>query len=291
MNSMTGYGKADFRNPKIGLSISISSVNGRFLECTVRLPRQIGFLEPKIRELVATKINRGKIVLSLSYDDFGLGIDRLNVNQNLVGELYTQLTKLKKKYKLGGDIEIGHLASFPDIFRIEKAENIETKIWKHVETTVKKALDDLIAMRKREGVNLKKDFITRLKTLTTTTAKIEKLARENIPIYREKLAKKINDVLNGKAVDNRRLEEEVIFYAERSDITEECIRLKSHILQFNTDIKRKGPIGKRLNFILQELNRESNTIGAKTGHKDISRLVLTLKEEIEKMREQVQNIE
>ncbi len=291
MNSMTGYGKADFKNRQMALSVTVTSVNGRFLDCILRLPRQIGFLEPKVRELIGQQINRGKVTLILNYDDFGIGLDRLNINVGLAEELFKHLTKLKKKYKLAGEIEIGHFIGFPELFKLGKTEDIEDQVWGFAERTINKALKDMIFMRQREGLNLSKDLDSRLKILDKTIVRIEKLAKENIPIYREKLGKKIDEVLDGKTSNSLRLEEEIVFYAERSDITEECIRFKSHIKQFSADIKRKGAIGKRLNFILQELNREANTMGAKNSHNKIAPLVLTLKEEIEKMREQVQNIE
>jgi uncharacterized protein (TIGR00255 family) len=291
MNSMTGFGKADFRKDKLAVSVAITSVNSRFLEFTLRLPKQIAFMEPKFKELIASKLNRGKITLTLNYEDYGSGVDKLVINEKMADEYYRQLKNLKKKYKLEGAIEISHFMGFPELFKLEKVNELEKRIWPPVKQAITIALKDLVAMRRREGENLKIDLASRVKYLTAKITEVEKLAAGNIPIYRERLAKKIAEVMGNKSTDGLRLEEEIVFMAERSDITEECIRFESHLKQFAGDLKKRGPVGKRLNFLLQELNRETNTIGAKAGNTEVAKLVLLLKEEIEKIREQVQNIE
>ena len=291
MNSMTGYGKADSKKNNLAVAVEISSVNNRFLEYFLRLPKQFIFLEPKVKDLLASRLSRGKINLTVNYEDWGAGIDQFSINKILADEIYGRLSDLKKRYKLAGEIEVGHLVGFPDIFRLEKINNLEKKIWPTVKDAINKALDELISMRQKEGANLKKDILFRLNILSRDIVKIEKLAPENLAAYRDKLAKKINDLMDGKTVNGARIEEEVSFLAERSDITEECVRFKRHLRQFKSDINQTGPIGKRLNFILQELNREANTICSKTASSEISRLGLELKEEIEKIREQIQNVE
>ena len=288
---MTGFGKADLRKGNLAVSVAITSVNSRFLEFTLRLPKLLAFMEPKFKELIASKINRGKITMTLNYEDYGSGVNKLVINEKMADEFYSQLNNLKKKYKLEGAIEIGHFMGFPELFKLEKADELELKIWPAVKKAVTLALNDLIAMRQREGANLKKDLASRLKYLSGKIKEVEKQAAHNIPVYREKLTKKIAEVMGNKTIDGLRLEEEVAYLAERSDITEECIRFESHLKQFEGDIKRRDPVGKKLNFILQELNRETNTIGAKAGNTMVAQLVLLLKEEIEKIREQVQNIE
>jgi len=291
MNSMTGFGKADLRKDKLAVSVAITSVNSRFLEFTLRLPKQMAFMESKFKELIASQINRGKITLTLNYEDYGTGVDKLVINEKVADEFYRQLKNLKKKYKLEGAIEIGHFMGFPELFKLEKANELEKRIWPTIKQAMTTALKDLSAMRKREGENLKKDLTARVEYLSSKINEVDKQAANNIPTYREKLTKRIADVMGNKTIDGLRLEEEVTYLAERSDITEECIRFKSHLKQFRGDLKKRGSVGKRLNFILQELNRETNTIGAKAGNNEVSKLVLLLKEEIEKIREQVQNIE
>ncbi|MFH2037227.1 MAG: YicC/YloC family endoribonuclease [Candidatus Zixiibacteriota bacterium] len=292
MLSMTGYGKADIKKRKLAVAIELFSVNSRFLEFSFRMPKQLAFLEPRLKKLIASKIDRGKISVNLNYSDYGTGIDKLAINENLVGEIHKQLSSLKKKFKLAGEIELGHILGFQEIFKVDKSEDIEEIVWPVVETAANQAIKELINMRQIEGANLKKDLQMRLDSLTKLIAKIEKFAPQNVQLYRERLTKRIEELsINGGAINGARLEEEVTFQAERSDITEECVRFRSHLEQLKTALSEKDSIGKRLNFILQELNREANTIGSKGAGTSITKVVLDLKEEIEKMREQIQNIE
>jgi uncharacterized protein (TIGR00255 family) len=291
MRSMTGFGKADYKSKELNLSVEVTSVNNRFLEYSIRMPKQLFFLEPRVKELIAAKLNRGKVNLTLNYEDNGIGIDRLVINRSLADELLRELKNLKKRYKLGGELELEEILAFPEIFRVEKSSNIEKKIWPSVSKTINKALDDLVAMREKEGENLKKDIMKRMAQMAGDIEGIEKGAKEHLAIYREKLSRRIAEVLDNRTLDGARLEEEVAYFAERADVTEECVRFRSHLKQFQLDLKQTGPVGKRLNFILQELNREANTIGSKAAGVTIPGLALQLKEEIEKVREQVQNIE
>ncbi len=291
MLSMTGYGKAEYKKRKLSVSVEMSSVNSRYLEFVFRLPKQITFLEPGLRELISSRISRGKITVSVNYLDLGSGLEKLVVNESLANEIHSRLAALKKKYKLAGEIEVAHFLSVPEIFNVEKDVDIENVVWPIVKTATNRALKELVKMRRTEGGNLKKDLIQRLNQLERQIRKIEKLAPTNVSIYREKLEKKIRDVLIDNTINGNRLEEEVAYMAERADITEECVRFTSHLKQFRETIELGGSIGKRLNFLLQELNREANTVGAKAAGTEIPKIVLNLKEEIEKMREQVQNVE
>lgn len=291
MLSMTGYGKAEYKKRKLSVSVEMSSVNSRYLEFVFRLPKQLSFLEPGLRELISSKMSRGKIAVSINYLDLGSGLEKLVVNESLADEIHTRLAALKKKYKLAGEIEVAHFLSVPEIFNVEKDEDIENVVWPIVKVATNGALKDLIKMRRAEGGNLKKDLVQRLNQLDKHIKKIEKLAPANIEVYREKLEKKIKDILIDYTLNGNRLEEEVAYMAERADITEECVRFASHLKQFRETVEIGGSIGKRLNFLLQELNREANTVGAKAAGTEIPKIVLKLKEEIEKMREQVQNVE
>ncbi len=291
MRSMTGFGKADLKNKSLKVAVEVNSVNSRFLEYSIRMPKQLYFIEPKIKELIAKYLNRGKINMSVNYTDYGIGLDKLVINEPLADGLYKQLVNLKKKYKLSGEVDINHFLNFTDVFKTEKSEDIEALIWPLLSQAIEKALAAMVRMRTREGTNLKKDLSARLKLLSKRILEVEKLAPLNIKLSREKLAKKIEVVMSDGMVNGRRLEEEIAYISEKSDITEECVRFKSHIKQFTQAIQKSEAIGKRLNFILQEFNREVNTIGSKAGGTKISPIVLVLKEEIEKMREQVQNIE
>ncbi|UCD17528.1 MAG: YicC family protein [Candidatus Zixiibacteriota bacterium] len=291
MYSMTGFGRADLKTKQIAISVEASSVNNRYLECIFRLPRQLAFLEPRLKELVCCKLQRGRINIAINYEDYGFGIDKVVLNKSLADDVIQQLASLKRRYKLSGEIDIGHFLAFPDLFKVAKAEDLEKKVWPLLKRAVTRAIDEMIAMRKREGANLKKDINSRLNVLLQRIGRIEKLANKNFEMYRDKLARRINELLNKPRIDQVRLEEEVAYMTERADISEECVRFISHLRQFQGDIRQKGAVGRRLNFILQELNREVNTIGAKSANPQISHLVVELKEEIERIREQVQNIE
>jgi len=291
MNSMTGYGKANYNGKKMAIVVDVSSLNSRYLEYFIRTPRPLISLEPKIKELVGEKVARGKISVVVSYEDYGVGLDKVVFNHRLAEQVHRELSALKKKHRLAGDIELGHLLSVPDIFHVEKSEDIERVIWPRLKKVISAAIKEMLTMRRREGANMKKDLALRLKLLSDKIREVEVLAADNVSIYHEKLKKRLGDFMPATQIDGVRLEQEVAFMAEKSDITEECIRFKSHLTQFRSNLARAGSVGKSLNFILQELHREVNTIGAKSANTEISHYVVEIKDEIEKMREQVQNIE
>ncbi len=291
MNSMTGYGKTYYRSKNQTIGVEISSVNNRFFECGIRLPRELGGLEPNVKELIASKIQRGKINVNVVYEDYGSGINQLIFNKPLAKEIYAHLQTLKKQHKLSGEIEIAHFLNFPEIFKVQKTNNVEEKIWPLLKKAISQALVELIKMREKEGTNLKKDISDRLKKMLVDVKKVEQLSLGTKKQHRDRLLKKLEDLLNKKKIDEVRLEEEIAYIVEKSDITEECVRFRSHIKQFQSSLKQTGSVGKKMNFILQELNRESNTIGSKAANTEIAHITLEMKEEIEKVREQIQNIE
>jgi len=288
---MTGYGKADFRDNTRAIGIEVSSVNNRYLEFLVRLPRELSPIEPLVKEAVGESIHRGKVTICIHYEDFGSGIQKVVLNKVLAEDIINQLKDLKKRFKLSGDIEVSHLLAFPDIFMISKDGKLPEAVWPHIKKALDRALKELISMRRKEGANLKKDLSARLKILATQITEIEALTVKNKAQYKKKLTGRITDIIDKKQIDNARLEEEIAYIVDRSDVTEESVRFKSHLRQFQGALKMKEPVGKRLNFLLQELNREANTIGSKASDSGVAAIVVSLKEEIEKMREQVQNIE
>ena len=291
MNSMTGFGRADHKTKNLAVAVEISSVNNRFLEYAFRLPRQLSFLEPKLKDLIGSSVDRGRLTVLVSYEDYGLGVDKAVLNSALAKDIHKHLLELKKKFRLSGEIEIGHFLLFQDLFKVERSENLEEKVWPVVKKAAQGALKNLIAMRQTEGNNLKKDITARIKILQKVIVKIQKLAGNNFEMFRSKMTARIEELLNKKDFDRARFEEEIAYLAERADISEECVRFDSHLSQFMDEISHDGMIGRRLNFILQELNREANTIGSKSANPDITHMVVELKEEIERIREQVQNIE
>jgi uncharacterized protein (TIGR00255 family) len=291
MQSMTGFGKAEYKDKKHSLAIELSSVNNRFLEYNIRLPRELGGLEPMIKETIGRHVDRGKINVNVNFDDYGISLNRLVLNEPMADDIYEKLNNLKERYNLTGEIDINHFLTFPDIFKIEKPSDLEKLLWPLVEKALKDALKKLIAMRRKEGENLKRDVSSRLKLLSGYIAEIVENASSNREAHKESLERRIGDIIKDHELDRLRLEEEVAYIVERADITEEAVRFESHLKQFRGALRQAGPAGKKLTFILQELNREANTIGAKCSDSEIARKVVDIKDELEKIREQVQNIE
>lgn len=291
MYSMTGFGRAEISGSVGSLTVELSSVNNRFLEMSVRIPRQLSLLEGQIRELIASRINRGQINLSVTLDDTDAAVQRTLINKRLAAAYTKQLRGLAKELKLEGDVSLEELVLIPDILKPDKERVDHAQVWKLLEKALSKALTDLIAMRKKEGQAMSTDMQQRLSGMKKAITEIEKRSTGATEVYREKLQQRIAALLESTQVEKLRLEEEIALFAERTDITEECTRLRSHIDLYQQALKMKEPAGKRLNFILQEMNREANTIGSKCSEFAISSLAISLKEEIEKLRELVQNVE
>jgi uncharacterized protein (TIGR00255 family) len=288
---MTGFGKAEIKTRVGTFMVEMSSVNNRFLEVHVRQPRQFASLEPKTRSLVSSTLMRGKVNVFLSFEEPDGGARKYPINVDAARAYHKRLKSLQKDLKLSGEISLQDLLALPEVAS-SPAQHIDDSLyWPHIEKTVKKALNELVSMRRREGSAIKKDMTARFKTLADLTKRVVRDADGVTDRYREKLNKRITDLLNGHTPDPLRLEEEITLVADRADITEECTRLFSHLDQGRRTIAKKGPVGKKLNFILQELNREANTIASKCTEIDINRTAIAIKEEIEKLREQIQNIE
>jgi len=289
MNSMTGFGRAEIRRKSYKLAIELSSVNSRYLECVFRMPRSLAGLENKVKEAINSAVSRGKITITVNLEITPSAVEIIDVDA--AKSYYKQLLTLKKQLKLVGDIEIGHIASNPELFSKPMDLLDEETLSKDLNKVLTKALKELTKMRAAEGSNLKIDMNKRCQTVLKLVAQIEKQSPKNIGAYKTRLEKRIKELGEGINLDPTRLAEEVTVYADRSDVTEECIRLRSHVDLFAEALKKKTQAGKRMNFILQEMGRESNTIGSKSVSGKTSAYAIALKEEIEKLREQVQNIE
>lgn len=290
MNSMTGFGKAEAKTKLGRLSVEISSVNNRFLEISTKLPRPFFAVESKIRDMISAHINRGKVYLYVGFDESDDSATKYTINEAAAKSYLKQLKKVQKELKLGGEITIKDLLALPEIAEPPRQTFDEATIWGPVSKVVKAALKELIAMRKREGAAIAADMKARLDAITATTKEIESHAGEYVELYRERIKKRLDELLE-MPVDKARIEEEVVIAAERTDITEECTRLKIHTDEFRKSLKNAGASGKRINFVLQEMNREANTIASKCSDLRISTSVISLKEEVERLREQIQNVE
>jgi uncharacterized protein (TIGR00255 family) len=291
MNSMTGFGRAEIDSKFGRFTVELSSINSRFLEVVVRLPRPFASLEPQARELLNAEVTRGKVSLFVNLAENGAAVGRSLINKDLAREYHQELTKLKRELKLAGEVTVSDLLTLPDLTRPTSAEPDQEQAWQVVKGGIAKALKAMQTMRAREGKTMAADMKARLKVMVELTADVEKETTGAVEKYAKKLTARIGELLGGQIVDKSRLEEEVALFADRTDIAEECLRFRSHISQFQQTLRQTDAVGRRLNFILQEMNREINTIGSKASDFDISSKVISLKEEIEKIREQAQNVE
>lgn len=289
--SMTGYGRAELVEEDIKATVEISSVNNRFCDIQFRLPKQLSPLESKLKEIILTTITRGKISLTLNWEETLPVASYVKLNEEAADVYFNIMTQLKQRYNLSADIRMDHFLSLPDLVKVEKEETDLNKAWEIISKITQQALEEFNQMRKAEGAKLAQDLSERVARLEKTIPQIERLTPKSIDNYRKKLKSRIKELVESSQVDEHRIELEVALMAEKCDVTEECVRFRSHNHQFLFALKEDVPVGKRLTFLLQEMNREANTIGSKAADAEISQKVIFLKEEIEKLREQVQNIE
>ena len=289
--SMTGYGRAEkIVNDHMAV-VEMTSVNNRFLEFQIRLPRTLIALEQKVKKLISSKLHRGKVNFSLTFEDNLEPGSRMSLNNDVADMYYKIFTELKDRHNLDGDISINHFIGLPDLISPQNDEPELENIWQTVEPVCLEALENLQKMRLDEGKNLYDDFVKRLELLAGYVDTIKHEAGQNVTAYREKLNLRLKELTEGLTVDEQRVAQEMAILAEKMDITEEITRLKSHIDSFRQTLEENEAIGKRLAFILQEMHREANTIASKASNYDISSITISIKDELEKLREQSMNIE
>ncbi len=290
-NSMTGYGRAQRLLNGRDITVEIKSVNHRFFEFSPRMPRAYAYLEEKLKALVYAKASRGKVDLSLTIAAVDGVHASVEINRALAGSYLSALRELGRELGVADDLTLSVLSRFGDIFTVKKAEDDEDEIWRDVSAVAGEALDSFMEMRAREGEKLKADILGRLAAIEAHVGKIEMLAPQTLEEYRKKLTSKITEVLEQKQLDEARILTEAAVFAEKIAVDEETVRLRSHIAQFRTNLGSKEPAGRKLDFLTQELNREANTIGSKAQNVEVTGLVVEIKSELEKIREQIQNIE
>ncbi|UCD62769.1 MAG: YicC family protein [Candidatus Zixiibacteriota bacterium] len=291
MNSMTGFGKAEVSTRFGKLTVEISSVNNRFLEITQRLPRSLTAFEPRLRDLVTSKISRGKVSLYVGFDENDSASGSYSINVDAVKAYHRQLTRLARQLKIKDTVTVRDLLLLPDVAAPKQKDLDERLVWNNLQRTTRKALVELVKMRRKEGLAMARDMTRRIQALGRDAARIKGRAGVAVDAYRKKLTRRLDELLESPVPDYVKIEEQIALMAEKTDISEECTRFMSHINQYRTAMKEGRPVGKKLNFILQELNREANTIASKSTDSRISSLVIGVKEEIEKIRELVQNVE
>ena len=289
--SMTGYGRAGALLHGRDIKVELRSVNARFFEYSSRLPRSCAFLEDKLKKLVAARVSRGKVELSLSIQTVTAADTVVSVNWPLAEGYRIALDKMARRMEVKNDVTVGMLARFPDVLVQTAAPTDEEELWQDVRGVAEQAVDAFVAMRAAEGEKLKADIAGRLTTIETLVAQIEADSAGRVQAYSDKLYARLQELLGDRTIDEARLVTEAAIFADKTAIDEETVRLHSHVAQYREILQLEEPIGRKLDFLTQELNRESNTIGSKCQDVAITRLVVELKSEIEKIREQIQNIE
>ncbi|WRS26863.1 YicC/YloC family endoribonuclease [Oscillospiraceae bacterium MB08-C2-2] len=291
MNSMTGYGRAQLIKNGRELLVEVKSVNHRFFEYSPRIPRSYGYLEEKLKGLVRQSVSRGKVDVSVSISLVeGSGTD-VEIDRELAGSYVSALRKVGEELGLRDDLSLSAVARFHDIFLIKKAPENEGEIWAAVEEAGLAALAAYNAMRALEGEKLGQDITQRLDTIEEYVAQVEQRSPQTLEEYRSRLYAKMAEVLADARVEESRILQEAAVFAEKIAVAEETVRLRSHLGQMREMLDSKEPIGRKLDFVVQEMNREANTIGSKAQDISVAKWVVEIKSEIEKIREQIQNIE
>ncbi|MCI7369525.1 MAG: YicC family protein [Firmicutes bacterium] len=291
IKSMTGYGSAKGTVEGIEVCVELKSVNNKFLDTSVRLPRSFLFTEETIKSAVMTHITRGKVDVFVTVDTSMADDMVVKVNEPLLKGYIAALKQIAKDNDLPNDITTMSISRFPDVLNVEKKELDAEAVAAGIRNIAEQALCDFDAMRIREGAKLKEDVLSKLETIEKLVGIIEVESPKTVDEYREKLRQKLLEVLGTSGIDETRIVTEAAIFADKVAVDEETVRLRSHMAQLRTMLDGGSPIGRKIDFLLQEFNREANTIGSKCQNADIAHVVVDLKSEIEKIREQIQNIE
>ena len=291
IKSMTGYGRGQQIIDGREITVEIKSVNHRYFEFAARVPRAYGYLEEKLKSFVQSKVSRGKVDVGVTIFNIEGKDAQIEVNQSIATGYINALRKANETIGLTDDLALSQLIRLPDIFNVVKTTEDEEVIWNLVKSVAEEALNNFVSMRETEGQKMMDDIKSRLDYISELVEKVEKRSPLVTDAYRERLYNKISEILNDKKIDEQRILTEAAIFSEKTAVDEETVRLKSHIQQFTTLLESKEAVGRKLDFLIQEFNRESNTIGSKAQDVEITRIVVDLKSEIEKIREQIQNIE
>ena len=290
IKSMTGYGVGRVRLEDGECLVEIKSLNNKYCDINIKNNFQSLEIEQKMEKLIKNRVSRGKVNILVKVENHGLSEEKIMLNEDVSDSCYKNLKTLKKKYKLKDEISIDSMLKFKDVFKIVKEEE-SAKIWPLVEKATNLALDSLLKMRGKEGKVLVADIRKRIRKIQKLIDKIEKYSKSSPLDYKDKFLSKIKKLTEGLNVDEGRIELEAAIFTEKTDITEEIIRLKSHLIQFDDLLNSEESVGRKMDFLTQEINREVNTIGSKTNDMEVTSLVVLLKSELEKIREQARNIE
>lgn len=291
IKSMTGFGRAEAVTGERKITIELKSVNHRYLDLNIKMPKKLSFLEGNIRNLMKTYIQRGKVDIFITYEDYTLNSGTLKYNKELAAEYLTYLRQIQEEFGLENDIKVSTLSRYPEVLIMEEQTLDEEELWGVLEPVLRQACEKFVAARVQEGNNLEKDLLEKLDGLDEKVVRVEERSPEVVNAYRTKLEAKVHELFEDSQIEDSRIAAEVVMFSDKICNDEETVRLRSHIKNMKKIITEKEGIGRKLDFMAQEMNREANTILSKSSDLEISNIAIDLKTEIEKIREQIQNVE
>lgn len=291
VKSMTGFGRCEISEGSRKMTVEMKSVNHRYLDVNMKMPKKLNFFDASIRNLLKSYIQRGKVDLFITYEDTAETNFSLRYNQELAGEYLKYLQQMSEQFGLENDIRVSTLSRYPEVFSMEEVQVDEEELWNLLERALKGACEQFVDTRIKEGENLKRDLLVKLDEMLVNVDYIAVRSPEIIGEYRRKLEDKVKELLEDVHIEESRLATEVTIFADKICVDEEIVRLRSHIEHTKTTLEEGGAVGRKLDFIAQEMNREANTILSKANDLQVSNRAIDLKTEIEKVREQIQNIE
>ena len=291
IKSMTGFGRCEVLKDSRKFTVELKSVNHRYLDVNIRMPKKLNFFETSIRTLLKSYADRGKVDIFITYEDLSQSQVSVKYNAALAAEYLKYLNQMAEEFSLDNDVRVSTLSRYPEVFTMEECSEDEDELWNGLKEALEGAFSQFVEMRTKEGERLKEDILLKLDLLSEQIRFIEERSPQIIAEYRTKLEEKMRELLEDTQIDDNRIAAEVILFADKICTDEEVVRLKSHIQHMRATLEEKEGIGRKLDFIAQEMNREANTILSKANDLETSNLAIDLKTEIEKIREQIQNIE
>ena len=292
IRSMTSFGRSNSEEGKKRVfTVEMKSVNSRYLDVNIRMPKSIISLEEEIRKMISNSLNRGKVDVFINIKNYNEGVEVPKVDINLAQGYLQCLKEIEEKLNIKNDISVMQIARFPEVITMIEEEDKIDEIWEELKPLISSSLDMMINMREVEGEKLKEDILIKINQIEDLVSKVEEFADSIPKVFKQKLEERLKDLLGNVEVDENRIATEVCILADKATVDEEIIRLNSHINQVRETLKLNEPIGRKLDFIVQEMNRETNTIGSKSSDIKMTNIVIDIKNILEKIREQVQNIE
>ncbi len=291
IKSMTGFGRGHQVLNGRDITVEIRAVNHRYYEFSSRLPRSLGYVEDRLKTLLQGRISRGKVEVSVLINNVEAADEKITINHEIVKEYIDAMRSVKDEFGLVDDLSLSNILRIPDAFTVVKTETDEEQLWEDIRSTAEEALEHFISMRENEGERMKQDVLSRLAKIEEWVGVVETRSPMVVEDYRKRLYDKMCEVLSSTNIDENRILMEAGIFSEKTAVDEETVRLRSHIAQFRGMLESGEPVGRKLDFLVQEMNRETNTIGSKVQDIEVTRIVVDQKSEIEKIREQIQNIE